>query len=117
MKNTWIINITIGCLLICTTAFSQNFYLKASVGNGISAFRETFFQNDYIQIVYKGGIPTGATEQTPTVNASLGKGYCLNAGGGYMFNERIGSELEVSYLFSSPVNLNTTWLFYYGNDY
>lgn len=87
---------------LASNLFAQGAYFNINTGYGFSmssqniSFLDVDFHNHSSSFI--GGNYTFSNEQ---VNVSLGKGFDIGGTYGYMFNENLGVELDISYLIGS----------------
>lgn len=86
--------------LIAAQAFSQGMYINAGAGYGFSAASTV---TAYDNSSYDNGSSSTYNAEMVKGCGTFGKGFQVGGAFGYMFNENIGAELGIGYLFGSTI--------------
>jgi len=105
MKNTKLILAFLLFILFNLNSFSQQFYLTGNMSYSIGMNGQKGWLSNYTResvVDPANGIDhySSSDEEVPL---SLGKGFDLGVGVGYMFNDKIGVEIDLNYLIGAEV--------------
>ncbi|MEO7990725.1 MAG: hypothetical protein ABI663_14350 [Chryseolinea sp.] len=79
-----------------STSFAQGVYFRAGVGYGLPIASQVIGEKQEVQQDYRSNAQIN-NSSTKNVSGSYGSGMNFNLGGGFMFNEFLGAELNVQY--------------------
>jgi hypothetical protein len=107
MKKT---TLTILCLLMINSLIYAQAYFRTGGGYALPLATQSVGENHLRQDKYVGNTAT-QTNTSESVSASYGSGINFNIGGGFMFSEYLGAELNVSYLIGKKYEISDIYTY------
>ncbi len=103
--------LTLFCLVLVSGFASAQVYFRAGGGYTLPIATESVGEMQTETESYDGNNYTD-TDKTKNVSASYGSGINFNAGGGFMFSEFLGVDLNISYLIGKKYETGNSYKFY-----